>query len=112
MTIDMGEVFHRFFIVLTLPVALLMNWFINSDRGEKFAKRIPYKPRFINWLWAIWGGYFWLPCPICKKKFGGHEMSGQVLLTYGHGKGVCPKCIEKAKKQNEEFLSNFKGKEI
>lgn len=30
--------------------------------------------RWFNWLYAFFGGYFWLPCPLCHKKFGGHEI--------------------------------------
>lgn len=27
----------------------------------------------LRWLRAVLGGYFWLPCPVCGKKFGGFE---------------------------------------
>ncbi len=41
-------------------------------------------------------GYFWLPCPICGKYFGGHEWfhGNTVWVDEIHGEGVCPKCGE------------------
>lgn len=61
---------------------------------------------------AFLGGYFWLSCPICKRKFGGHEQkSGNVLWTGYHvGIGICndPECKKIADKRNEEFLNKHK----
>lgn len=30
-------------------------------------------PRWAHRLWARWTGYFWKPCPVCGRFFGGHE---------------------------------------
>lgn len=30
--------------------------------------------RTLNRIYAFLFGYFWLPCPICGKNFGGHEL--------------------------------------
>lgn len=30
-------------------------------------------PRWLHKLYAKMFGYFWLPCPVCGKPFGGHE---------------------------------------
>jgi hypothetical protein len=30
--------------------------------------------RFFHRLYAYLFGYFWLPCPICGQRFGGHEV--------------------------------------
>jgi hypothetical protein len=30
--------------------------------------------RLLERLRAWFGGYFWLPCPICGRMFGGHEI--------------------------------------
>ncbi|MBD0788075.1 hypothetical protein HUO09_17105 [Vibrio sp. Y2-5] len=35
-------------------------------------KRLPVS--FRRW-WALSGNWFWMPCPICKIDFGGHENS-------------------------------------
>jgi hypothetical protein len=55
--------------------------------------------RFVERIYARVNGYFWLPCPLCQREFGGHEwLSGP---QYGipwpeegtnHGRGICPRC--------------------
>lgn len=37
---------------------------------------MPYRPRWLNRLYAGLFGYFWLPCPLCGEYFGGHEWRG------------------------------------
>jgi hypothetical protein len=32
-------------------------------------------PRWLHRLYAAALGYFWLPCPICGRMFGGHEIT-------------------------------------
>ena len=61
--------------------------------------------RLINRICAALFGYFWLPCPVCKKGFGGHEMQlGLVpLIVNGHAMGVCSfNCSLKAQEMNKE----------
>lgn len=54
--------------------------------------------RFRKWnkLKAFLLGYFWLPCPVCKKEFGGHEIEGgrggHLQLDISTGKITCPEC--------------------
>lgn len=36
----------------------------------------PGAPRDEHEVFAGWAGYFWLPCPWCKRVFGGHEWDG------------------------------------
>lgn len=56
-------------------------------------------PRYLHKLYAMWFGYFWLPCPLCKRMFGGHETTGALNGTlwtgYESGKAVCPQCVGK-----------------
>jgi hypothetical protein len=49
--------------------------------------------RLLHRLWAWAAGYFWLPCPVCKQEFGGHEWP-QGFLRTGENEGliVCPRC--------------------
>jgi hypothetical protein len=43
-------------------------------------------------LRAFLGGYFWMPCPVCDRMFGGHE-DGGILLGKGHtDKMTCTRC--------------------
>lgn len=37
--------------------------------------------RRLHRLYAWLFGYFWLPCPICGRMFGGHE-TGDMSLAY------------------------------
>jgi hypothetical protein len=60
-----------------------------------------------RWRWAhrlyAWiFRYFWSPCPICGRHFGGHEwreIDGkpdtiivEVGATWTRGRGICPQC--------------------
>mgnify|MGYP001566530485 CR=1 FL=1 len=46
--------------------------------------------RFYAWLF----GFFWLPCPVCGRMFGGHEIInvsvGYLVCDDGHHRVVCP----------------------
>ncbi|AGH31819.1 hypothetical protein SLPG_00025 [Salicola phage CGphi29] len=47
------------------------------------------------------GGYFWMPCPVCGRYFGGHEWVYPYPCIWdgkGSGSGVCmkPQCIWEA----------------
>ncbi len=61
-----------------------------------------YRPRFLHYIYAFLYGYFWLPCPLCGKNFGGHEWGGSLMSSAFEGKGVCPKCGDNARKINAE----------
>lgn len=55
--------------------------------------------RWYHKMYARFNGYFWLPCPICGKEFGGHEwrdLDGLPSVISdgapGRGRGICPTC--------------------
>lgn len=59
--------------------------------------------RIFNKIKAKMLGYFWLPCPLCGRYFGGHEWKdgNEYLLmdTDGNGgTGICSDCGDKRKK--------------
>ncbi len=61
--------------------------------------------RCYHWFRAFVGGYFWLPCPICRRNFGGHELKGDWLMrSWGEGEGVCPDCGPEAQRRNEAWM--------
>lgn len=62
--------------------------------------RLPFHPRFINAIYAFFCGYFWLPCDICGKKYGGHETYGSKECTT-----ICPRCV--LKHYNETGKLNY-----
>ncbi len=61
-----------------------------------------YKPRFLNRSWAFLRGYSWIPCPICKKRFGGHEWKtgNELWITERDSVAVCPRCVAEAEESN------------
>ena len=62
--------------------------------------------RLLNKIYANLSGYFWLPCPICGRMFGGHECSDSVLMkTETSGNCVCKNCGQKADELNIEKFS-------
>ncbi len=66
-------------------------------------KDLRYQPRFAAQLKAFFGGYFWLPCPICRENFGGFEASQEGLSTsYAGGCMVCLNCGGEAEKENKK----------
>jgi len=60
-------------------------------------------PRILHKWYAKLNHYFWLPCPVCGRYFGGHEKHGkQGIITkreknehgaeYEYSTGVCEYC--------------------
>lgn len=69
--------------------------------------------RWLNKLYANLNGYFWLPCPLCGKMFGGHESSGVGLSTNPHsGELVCSDCEEEAERISKERWFEWKRKGV
>lgn len=103
-----NEILEIIFVLLTFPVSIPMIIILNrGPLAQGIGKKLPYHPRFINWVWATWSRFFWLPCPICGKNFGGHEWKESLYNTMYSGEGVCPKCVAAAKIRNAElFRSN------
>jgi len=74
-----------------------------KDKRKKF--------RCLQHLYANLMGYFWLPCPICGKYFGGHEIADtSLMVSYSMGKCVCRNCEGKAEELNRE--NNYFFEEI
>lgn len=46
-----------------------------------------WRLRWLSWLYALTCNYFWLPCPVCGGRFGGHEMG---YHSY-RGWAACPR---------------------
>lgn len=74
------------------------------EKIEKFVSK--YMPRWFNRSYASLFGYFWLPCPLCKKKFGGHEWfdDNHLMINYEESEGVCPKCGDRAREINKRII--------
>jgi hypothetical protein len=60
--------------------------------------------RLFSQLYALFGGYFWLPCPLCGRMFGGHEIADVGLMTdWNYGKSVCKHCADEASRRNAAY---------
>jgi len=61
------------------------------------------KHRLFNKIYAKTMGYFWIPCPLCGRMFGGHEwLNGNILkVSLNRGVTVCLDCGKKAKAYNK-----------
>ena len=63
--------------------------------------------RWLNWLYALLGGYFWLPCSLCSRKYGGHEYrtsDAYLMHDWNSGESVCSNCKEEAERRNEQYM--------
>lgn len=65
--------------------------------------------RWWHWLRAHVCGYFWLPCPICNRYFGGHEHGASLMTSWGSGFGTCadPACKAEAQRRNTELMAHY-----
>jgi len=49
-----------------------------GPRGSDWARLVPYENRRWHWMYAKRHGFFWLPCPLCDRPYGGHESAGSI----------------------------------
>ena len=97
-------------MLMTLLFSLMVYGFLSLTLGpcSKLQRSTKMRPRWLAAVQAVRCGYFWIPCPICKKRFAGFEWRGDAALWDGPpddfrtGIGVCPDCAEKAKQINHE----------
>ncbi len=63
---------------------------------EAQRKAINYRcvPRWLHHFWAWLVGYYWMPCDLCQRPYGGHE---SCWATDGNGRCVCPECAVNGK---------------
>lgn len=68
---------------------------LTSKEEGRLARLVPYRWRRWHERYAKGHGYFWIPCPLCDRPFGGHEGAGSVPdPTRGPTAGVtiCSRC--------------------
>ena len=92
-----------------------------------FLRRLP---RWLNRIYARVFGYFWFPCPICGRDFGGHEAAEEALLdpkattvllledghngwywSAGYGQMNCWRCDDFVRKENPKRALAILGPE-
>jgi len=67
----------------------------SSREGGRVARLVPYRFRRFHRAYASSHAYFWLPCPLCDRPFGGHEWGGDIPdPTRGPFSyvGICSRC--------------------
>lgn len=64
-----------------------------ATSGDHLAALVPYRFRGFHERYANALGFFWLPCVLCGKPHGGHEIA-DVVSTGRPNKyvGICPAC--------------------
>lgn len=66
-------------------------------------KNVHY-PRVIAWSYAATHNYYWLPCRLCGRYYGGQE-GADISIYSGGGSGwsVCWRCGEEKAKEIQEI---------
>ncbi len=65
--------------------------------GLVLPSRLTPVHHFLAWL----GGYFWIPCILCGRPWGGHQWHDRrgfsCTIEYGRnaGHGICPACTKR-----------------
>lgn len=49
-----------------------------GPRGSDWARLVPYENRRWHHAYARRHGFYWIPCPLCDRPFGGHEAAGSI----------------------------------
>ncbi|UDL16537.1 hypothetical protein SEA_ZOOMAN_296 [Microbacterium phage Zooman] len=71
--------------------------------------------RVAHHLYAKRHGFFWMPCPLCSRFFGGHEWmtsDGYSSIRIegepeGQQTGICPTCTRQGRAKGEEIAPGF-----
>ena len=66
-------------------------------------------PRWCHKIYANLLGYFWSPCPICGRMYGGHEEHGSLMIDWGSGRCTCINCAEEADKRNQKVYDDMRN---
>lgn len=66
-----------------------------ASSGYAEAATWPHEPRIVHRVYARVHGYFWMPCVLCEKPYGGHEIHDNIPdPTMGEDwyTSICPAC--------------------
>lgn len=68
---------------------------VTSSGFGALARLLPYRWRRFHHYFARQFGYFWKPCPLCGREYGGHELGSSIpdpLRGEGWGRAICSEC--------------------
>lgn len=60
-----------------------------------YARLVPHQYRRFHQAYATAFGYFWQPCPLCSRPYGGHQIGGSIPDPTNPPHGyitICPDC--------------------
>jgi hypothetical protein len=72
----------------------------SGGRGN-FARLVPYRWRWFHRWYADLMLFFWIPCPLCDRPFGGHEVAGDVPDPTRQPGGLICVCSPCARSRNQ-----------
>jgi hypothetical protein len=68
---------------------------VSSQGSADWARLVPYRWRAFHRRYAARHGFFWLPCILCDRPFGGHESGDSIPDPTGPTNGgvaICSQC--------------------
>lgn len=69
---------------------------VSSSGLGGLVRLLPYRWRRSHRWFAAFGGYYWLPCPVCGREYGGHEGGGYIPNPGDDSESViCSECTRK-----------------
>ncbi|GGV45732.1 hypothetical protein [Streptomyces spectabilis] len=71
-------------------------------KREAWIRLLPQSWTRIHHRYAERHGYYWLPCILCTRPYGGHQYAGSIPdPVYGPGSGrsvgICPHCTRRGR---------------
>ncbi|MET8006259.1 hypothetical protein [Nonomuraea glycinis] len=63
--------------------------------SRQWARLVPYRWRRFHHAYACKHRFYWLPCPLCDRPFGGHEGGKTIpdpIEGPGRGMSICSRC--------------------
>ncbi|MGW2170384.1 hypothetical protein ACWC1C_07610 [Streptomyces sp. NPDC001705] len=66
-----------------------------EPRSAAWVRLLPQAWLSVHRRYATKHGYYWLPCTLCSRPYGGHQHAGSIPdPTAGPGRsiGICPQC--------------------
>lgn len=67
-----------------------------------YVRLVPYRYRRFHQTYATAFGFFWMPCPLCNRPFGGHEGGESVPDPTNPPNGgliICSDCTQNRRTQ-------------
>lgn len=74
--------------------------FSTSTPPGPIARLLPYRWRRFHRWYARSHGYYWMPCVLCGRPYGGHEAGGSIpdpTRESTYGRSICSQCTRAGK---------------